>query len=105
MHRLRCLQARHQLLGDGNLALLVCLRGPIELWLVAHSHGVLSEVNIRPACVHHFLLAHPGHNEEFEPQALLGVASRKQRIQFGPFVDLGFFFDIPGPVILLDQSL
>ncbi len=67
------------------------------LWLTLTV--LADEVHVRPVRVHHFLLAHPGHEEELEPQPLLGVAGREQRIQFRLLVNLGLFFRVARPVI------
>ena len=37
---------------------------------------------IRPVRVHHFLLPHPGHQEELEPKTLFVVAGFEQLVQF-----------------------
>jgi hypothetical protein len=43
----------------------------------------------RFGCMHDLLLAHSGHEEEFEPDQLLLIASSKVFVQLFPLIDLG----------------
>jgi len=67
-----------QLVWNWNFALLVRLRRPSPIGLVADADCTGFEVDVRPIGVHHFLIAHAGHQEKFVPHALFGIAGSEQ---------------------------
>ena len=44
--------------GDWNFPLLICLRSPVSVWFVFDVYGRMSQVQVTPIRVRHFLLAH-----------------------------------------------
>ena len=61
-------------------------------------------MDVFPGAMHDFLLSHAGHQEEFVPQPLFSLASGKELVEFFPFIDFRFFFDITRPVVFSHQT-
>src|SRR5439155_2157230 len=101
---LPCLQARDELCRDGNLTFTVVLRAESVLWLISDGDRRPCQIDICPRTVHHLLFAHSRHQEKLIPQTLFLIAHGEQLLQFLAFVNLRFFLNESGPVILAHQS-
>src|SRR5215472_309235 len=55
------LESDNQLVRDRDFALLVRLRSPASIRLVADANGGRGEVNVRPVGMHDFPLSHARH--------------------------------------------
>ena len=59
---------------------------------------------VRPIRVHHFLLTHSGHQEEFAPEFFFLVACWEEFAEVFLLVDLRFLLCEARPIVLPDQA-
>ena len=61
-----------------------------------------SQIDIRPFRVIYFLLPHPGHQEELEPQPLVCITGSEKFVNLFALVDFRFILHESGPVVFFN---